>query len=145
MTRLARAVRNLLERLLGHFHEGPQPPRRISEEVRLFAALHPDASAADWVAFTTHFARRQYADGYVRGWEYNERCWPGPIDDPASILAAESAQVSLADSNPRLRSILELGYDPMDPFGGVPPENRKAFLEKLEVGRWPGGVRRGRR
>lgn len=145
MTRLARIVRNLLERLLGRFSEGPDPPVRISEEVRLFAALHPDATSADWISFTTRFSQRQYRDAFVRGWEWSERFWPGPIDDPAVLLAAESEQVSLVATNPRLRSIIELGYDPEDPLGGLSLADRKIALEKIQVGYWPGGVRRGRR
>ncbi len=144
MTRLGRFFRNLLERLLDRFHEGPLPPVRIGEEVRLFAALHPDADKTDWIRFATRNANRAYRDGFTRGFEYSERFWPGPITDPALILAAQEEQVSLAETNPRLKAILELGYDPLDPFGGLSLADRKARLEAIQAEYWPGGVRRGR-
>jgi hypothetical protein len=138
MTRAGRFFRKLLERILGIFNEGPTPPRRISEEVRLYRALHPDATDEDWVQFATAIAENSYREAYIRGYEYAERFWPGPTDDPDALLALQNEQVSLADQHPRLRMLIELGYDPADPFGGMSATDRRAAIEQIS-----GFARRG--
>lgn len=131
MTRAARFFRNLLERILGIFREGPQAPRRLSEEVQVFRALHPQATTDDWARFATALAENTYRQAYIRGYEYAERFWPGPADDPDALLALQSEQVSLADQHPRLKMLIELGYDPADPFGGMSADDRRAAVEKI--------------
>ena len=131
MSRAGRFFRKILEMILGRWHEGPEPPRRLSEEVRIFKALHPLATDEDWVRFATALAENTYRQAYVRGYEFAERFWPGPVDDPEAILAAQREQISLADQHPRLRLLLDYGYDPADPFGGMSPLDRRAAVEKL--------------
>ena len=77
MTRAGRFVRNLLERLLSKYHEGYDPPPRVGEEVRIFRALHPDATIDEWAAYAERHAESAWRDAYVRGWEHAERVWPG--------------------------------------------------------------------
>jgi hypothetical protein len=131
MSRAGRFFRKILELILGKFHEGPEPPRRLSEEVRIFRALHPLATEDDWIRFTTKFAENTYREAYLRGYQYAERFWPGPPDDPAAILAAQQEQISLIDQHPRIRLLLDYGYDPADPFGGMNAVDRRAAVEKL--------------
>lgn len=73
MTRLGRLVRNLTERLLGRYYEGPHPPQRLAEQVAEWAAMHPTATRAEWAAFAVRFAHGAYKDGFVRGFEWAER------------------------------------------------------------------------
>lgn len=74
MTLLARFIRDLLERLLGRFHEGPEPPKRITEQARLFRSLARETPTEDeWEAFTVELAEAAYRDGYLRGLYMLER------------------------------------------------------------------------
>jgi hypothetical protein len=134
VTRAGRWLRKLLERVLGQYREGPEPPSRLAEEVRLFVALYQGASQEDWIRFATSLANNAYRDGYVRGFEYSERSWPGPIDDPETLLEVEASDVSLLDHHPRLRMILELGYDPMDPLAGMSASDRAVFMDTMAKG-----------
>lgn len=73
MTRFGRMLRNVVEKLLTRFYEGPQPPQRISEQVVAFALMHPQATREEWAQFTTRLAAGSYRDGFTRGFEWAER------------------------------------------------------------------------
>ncbi len=100
MTALRRWLRNYLERWLGRYYEGPEPPPRLVQEVRLFAALHPHASPAEWKDFAARLAQNSYRDGFIRGEEWNERMWPGPSTEPE--LLAEAAPYNWSYPEERL-------------------------------------------
>lgn len=93
MTRLDRFLRNLWERLRGRYYEGPDPPPRLAQEVRLFAARDP--TPEQWREFSARFAENAYRDGFARGLEWSERLWPGPSVDPDE-LARELAAYNWA-------------------------------------------------
>jgi hypothetical protein len=84
MTILGRAVRRLLERLLGRWHEGPRPPRRYQDAARAYRLMRPYAQAEQWEAFAVALAERAYREGWMRGFEWAEREFPkGPELAPA--------------------------------------------------------------
>lgn len=98
MTILARWARDLLERLLGRFREGPDTPRRLLEEPRLFRALSPEApTEEEWEAFAKRLIDFAYRQGYVRGFHWAERSWDGPEKDPGELLAELSADPAWAE------------------------------------------------
>lgn len=116
MSRLTRWLRRQLERLLGVWHEGPEPPRRLGEDVRLFRHMHPNATAREWERFAIRHAGNAYRDAFVRGFEWNERCWPEPHIDADAVAIVHGHDVSLGDNDPDLRHLLEsepLVLDPM--------------------------------
>ena len=106
MTHLARVIRRLLERLLERWHEGPNAPRRIREEARLFRHSYPNATHAEWERFAAQLAENAYTDAFVRGFEWNERVWPGPTIDPEQVAAVHHHDASLGDGNARVRRLL---------------------------------------
>ena len=73
MTPLAKLARGILERLLGRFYEGPEPPARLGEMVVAFANDHPRATRGEWVWFCRQHAAECYRSGYTRGVERAER------------------------------------------------------------------------
>lgn len=131
MTRFGRMLRNLLERFLGRYYEGPQPPRRLVEEVQLFRIYHPGAGPEEWAQFALAFAANAYRDGFVRGYDWQERGWEGPVADPEQLLELESHDWSVAEQNPTVAEALEAGIDPRDPFYGVDEAERARFLDDL--------------
>lgn len=82
--------RRLIDKFLGRFYEGPEPPTRLSYDVRSFANANPHATRASWEEFADSHARRAYREGYIRGVEYVERdteqWWP---DVDPEIIADE--------------------------------------------------------
>ncbi len=98
MTPLQRFLRNLVERVRGQFYEGPEPPPRLAQEVRVFAALHPQATAEEWRDFVTLHVSLAYRDGFTRGLEWNERLWPGPEEDPQVIAERQAHAFSLPEA-----------------------------------------------
>lgn len=131
MTRFGRFVRNLVERFLGRYYEGPNPPRHISEEVRLFRILHPTATPEQWETFANLMAEKCYRSGFVRGYEWVERDWPGPAQDPEVLAEAMSHDWSLAESEPRFDRLLEGVSNPFDPLGEATAEERTQLLMQL--------------
>lgn len=131
MTVIRRKLRDILERLLGRFYEGPRPPPRIREEVGLFALMHPHASAEDWAEFAVRFAENCYRDGFVRGFEQSERD-PDRIEpEPdAAMLDAQRHDWSLAGEQGRVAKLLREGVDPADPMPGATPEERVEWLRE---------------
>jgi hypothetical protein len=73
VTRFGRLVRNLIERWLKRYYEGPLPPRRLDQMVVVFANMHPKATRAEWVLFAARHADEAYRTGWVRGFEWCER------------------------------------------------------------------------
>lgn len=98
MTWLQRKIRNLLERWLGRYHEGPDTPPRILQEVRIFQLMHPEASADEWAQMARRLVDSSYKAGFTRGLEWNERCWPGPVEDPEVIAERKAYEHSLPDA-----------------------------------------------
>lgn len=105
MTRLGRVVRRLLEKLLDRWKEGPDPPTRLREEVRLFRHMHPNADAREWERYAVAKAETAWRDAFARGFEWNERCWPGDVD-PEEVARVHDLGRSLAQGNPRMAKLL---------------------------------------
>lgn len=133
MTRVGRLIRNLLERLAGKYYEGPAPPRRLYEEVRVFRAMYPLASPDEWQAFALRLAQGAYQDGFIRGREWEERAWEGPEVDPEDLLEATNDDWSLAGSTPQLDAMILHGQDPEDPLFGASPVQREEIYRQLGV------------
>lgn len=70
---LFRFLFKLYERCLGIFFEGPEPPKRLTDEIHLFVARYPSATKIEWIAFTSYITRSSYQQGYLRGYEAMER------------------------------------------------------------------------
>lgn len=109
MTRLGRLFRNLVERLLGRYYEGPEPPRSIGDEVRMFCHFYPTASRRQWEAFALRLAGNAYRSGFTRGLEWQERGWEGPAIDPERLAEVEAHDWSLADAGPEYAALLGPG------------------------------------
>ena len=90
MTALGRFFACVAEKLAHRYYEGPEPPPRLHDEVRVFAALHPQASTHEWKDFAARVADNAYRDGFARGHQWAERLWPGPSQDP-EVLAEQRA------------------------------------------------------
>ncbi len=103
MTKLQKLLRDWFDRWRGRYYEGPEPPPRIDQEVRLFAATHREATVEEWKAFATRIAQNTYRDGFTRGIEWNERLWPGPADDPEVL--AEAARHNWSHAEQRILAI----------------------------------------
>lgn len=73
MTPFTKWVRNAIESWIGTRYEGPQPPKRLEQQVLSFAEFYPKATRAEWVEFATRFAEECYRIGYTRGVEWAER------------------------------------------------------------------------
>lgn len=73
VTRFGRMIRNIAERLLGRFYEGPAAPPRLAEQVAAFAVMNPKATREEWATFATRLAIGSYRDGFTRGFEWAER------------------------------------------------------------------------
>lgn len=131
MTRAGRWLVRQLERLLGRYYEGPTPPRRLAEEARLFRVMYPCAGPDEWEAFAARLAASSYRDGFVRGFEWNERDWSGPADDPERLAEATAHDWSLAEADPRLENVLLLGTDPGDPLAALPPLEREQYYQRM--------------
>jgi hypothetical protein len=131
VTRFARFLRNLFERLLSRYYEGPNPPRHIGEEARVFRILNPRATPREWEDFAKRHAENCYRSGFTRGYEWQERDWPGPAEDPEVLAEAMEHDWSLAEADPRLDLALTEGQDPDDLFYGVPEEDRARFFDDL--------------
>lgn len=131
MTPLRRKLRDILERWLGRFYEGPHPPPRIREEVRLFTLMNPHANPEDWEEFATRFAENSYRDGFVRGFEQSERDPERVEPEPdAAILDAQRHDWSLEGEQGRVAKLLREGVDPADPMPGATPEERVEWLRE---------------
>lgn len=106
MSRFGRWLRKLAERFAGIWNEGPLPPRRLREEVRLFRHHYPDATPDEWERFAAALAGNAYTDAFVRGFEWNERCWPERTIDGQAVAVFHAHDASLGDGDPRVRKLL---------------------------------------
>ena len=130
MVPVARFLRNTLEKLLKRFYEGPHPPRRIAEEVRLFRAMFPLATADEWEAFAQGLAENAYRSGFTRGEERAERD-PQELVPDALALEAQTHDWSLADGHPLMRDVIERGRDPLDPMRAMTAQQRLAYFDQV--------------
>lgn len=137
-TRFKRFLRRWFERLLNEFYEGPTPPARIEQGVRVFAALNPGATVGDWVDFAARHAEEAYRSGHVRGLEWAERDLDrrDPAVDPEHLLDRRRHDWSWVEqhvSEAQLRRVVE--ENPMQ----VGDYHRALALDSL--GRYFGGYR----
>ena len=131
MTRFGKFIRRLAEKWKGQFYEGPEPPPRIAEEVRMFHILYPTAEWQQWEEFAVRFAHNCYRDGFVRGYEWQERGWDGPAEDPERLLEEERHNWQLAEQDDRWKKMLEDGSDPNDPLSGLSGAHRTEVYQQL--------------
>lgn len=73
MTRFAKWVTKWVETWFGIWHEGPEPPRRLSEVVLRWMDLHPQATRKEWASFAMFHAHQAYRSGWARGYEWSAR------------------------------------------------------------------------
>lgn len=90
MTPVGKWLRERLERFLGRYEEGEDPPARIREQVIVFASMNPKATRIEWVDFAATLAEESYRSGYIRGVEWAERdpLATRPGDTPEAIADA---------------------------------------------------------
>jgi hypothetical protein len=131
VTRLGRWLLHIVERVIGRYYEGPTPPRHVREEVRLFRVVHPHATADQWEEFAAMMAENCYRSGFVRGYEWQERDWPGPEVEPEQLAEATAHDWSLAESDPDLAALLESGVNPEDPLAGVDADARARLYDAM--------------
>lgn len=114
------------------YYEGPKPPPRLVEEIKLFAIMNPLATPTEWERFTVGITTSAYKDGFIRGYEWLERGWDcKPSEEDERVAEAMQHDWSLADSHPRYDRLLKTGYLPNDPLAGYSYEQRKEFMEQL--------------
>lgn len=87
MTPFGKFLKNLAEKAVGRFYEGPEAPLRLRDMVTAFANDHPRATKGEWVEFAAKLAEEAYKSGYVRGFEYTERTFDWRDDVPPEVLA----------------------------------------------------------
>lgn len=130
-SRLMRWIIRLCEKLIYRYYEGPDVPPRVTEELKLWAGLNPDADRTAAIGYACCLLEAAYRDGFTRGYEWQERCWQRPAVDPEALAEIQSQSWSLADENWRARRILQAGHDPDDPLAGVSAPDKRAFFEFL--------------
>lgn len=126
MTPFQRFCRKLYERLRDRYYEGPDPPPRLHDEVRVFAALNPQATASEWKDFAARHADVAYRDGFTRGLEWNERLWPGPAEDPEVVAEREAHAFSLPE-----HYLQQLERQPPSPVQGMAPDDALRLQHQL--------------
>ena len=131
MTRAGRMFRNLLERLLGRYYEGPEPPQRIGQNVSAFATLNPRATVGDWMDFTTRYASECYRSGHVRGLEWAERDLDrrDPVTDPELLEDHRRNDWSWVQLNPSEEETKRIVA--RDPYDDMSPEDRALALDSV--------------
>jgi hypothetical protein len=73
VTPFAKWVRDRVEKWVGKFYEGPEPPARLGEIATEFGNIFPNATRREWLAMAKNLANEAYRSGYVRGIEWAER------------------------------------------------------------------------
>ncbi len=131
VSRAGRWFRNLIEKFLCRYYEGPDPPRRIAEELQVWLRINPDAERVVIEGYCALLLESAYREGFTRGYEWQERDWPGPAVAPEVLAEMQAQDYSLADYNPRIRRILHDGYDAEDPLANVASPDRRAFFDML--------------
>jgi hypothetical protein len=85
MTRFAKFLHRLFDKIFGEWDEGPEPPARLREMALLFAEMHPRATRREWVDFAARHAGEAYRTGWVRGFEATvreeEKPWAGDMPE----------------------------------------------------------------
>ena len=122
----------LIERLLGRYYEGPEPPRRLGQATRSFAKLHPGATVGEWVRFAETMAAESYRSGYIRGLEHRERDLVR-AEERADLGRLEAARhdwnwSELGPSDDELASVVESNRDVID---RMQPEMRALVLDSI--------------
>ena len=117
MSIVSKAASNLVQKALGTYFEGPNPPPRIAKAVEEFGKVKP---SPEWEIWATTFAEECYRSGYMRGLEWAERDYHRhkPIDDPevqARIVDLDSAADPI-DGGPEMVNVNAVLY------GDAPPE-----------------------
>ena len=105
MTPFSRLIRNLLEKALGCYREGPNPPSRIAAHVDVFLRVNHNPTIEEWRRFAIDLASSFYRLGYVRGYEWHLREGSGDMSpdewidliDPSGSW--RSVSVSLEENN----------------------------------------------
>jgi hypothetical protein len=104
MTHLKRWMRRRLEKWLGEYHDGPEPPERIRQMAISFANEHPHATRSEWVEFAAGHAEESHRRAFILGVEHVERDPEWRPDVPPELIAdaidpdwRDSAPVNLLD------------------------------------------------
>lgn len=126
MPALQRFLSRVAEKLAGRYYEGPSTPPRVHDEVRVFAALHPNATAEEWATFARRHADIAYRDGFTRGLEWAERLWPGPAEDPEVIAEREAHDFSLPEYY-----LQRLEQQPESPIDGMSNDEAMRLQHQL--------------
>lgn len=132
-SRIGRALRATLERIIGRYYEGPEPPPRLAEEVVLFRAYNPHASQDAWAEFALRFARNAYRDGFVRGLEWQQRGWleqQAESEEQRAERARHDWQ--LERTNAAFAALKRAGQDPRDPAFGLNPKAQQQYYQLVE-------------
>jgi len=95
-----RWARRGLERALDRFHEGPEAPERLHDAARAFAAMHPNATVAEWADFSASLAQGAWRDAWLRGVEHIERDPSQFRDDLPPDVVADMMTPGWRDSPP---------------------------------------------
>lgn len=131
---LKRTFRKLVEKYAGTYYEGPTPPKRLAERVKMFQLYYPDASQDRWALFALTLATNCYKEGFTRGYDWTERGWEGPVMPPEQVAELQAHDWSLAEQNPDWQRMMTMGYDPRDPLAGHSMEQRRAIIETMAGG-----------
>lgn len=121
-------LRRWIEKLIGIWYEGVEPPRRLNSMVADFEALHPSASAAEWRAFAIRLIRTSYQTGFARGFEYEARQLALP--DPDAI--ADREQPGWRDNSPPVSLLGEGPHYPPSPIVPVGSEEERIMNQLAE-------------
>jgi hypothetical protein len=130
---LKHALLVLLDRLTESLYEGPVPPKRLAERVKLFKLFNRDATPKQWEAFALAFARNCYREAFERGYRWQANAWKTrPVDMPAEQFREMLGQDwALAELNRDWRLVLERGHDPRDPIASLSDEQRRGIVGVL--------------
>ena len=130
------------EKMALRYYEGPEPPRRIAQQARIFAELHSRATVDEWVVFATRLGEECYRSGYMRGVERNVRD-VNNVPEPHLLEAKRLADlgqsndwVSLAPSEADVQASIDRNQDLMERLS---PEDRILYMDR--IGREMGGFR----
>lgn len=131
--RLRNAFLHLVERVANRMYEGPAPPKRLKERVQLFQLFHPNATPAQWAQFAERIANNCYREGFVRGFEWEQRGWEGPGIEPEQLAEMRANNWSVADYSPDWSRALTTGYDPRSPLASMSAEERAQFVALMQT------------
>jgi|ERR1700722_2026544 len=124
-TPIVRWFRNLREKLLGKFYDGPEAPDRLRQMVVVFANTNPTATRLEWIRFAVEHAKESYRAGWVRGYEYTER----DPDERAVMRHVDPEMIALAmDPDWEWSPEVKLAEDPAT----VVPEEQPTEREEIE-------------